>query len=297
MSEANLNYRGTSGAFKVRLQGKVRGTGGPYYPRLVFDLNLESISQESLRKVWLFQFQASLHCVGLGCIADSVPVQLGRELLGDGHPVTIPVCVEIPLDLYRVNAIESRRKDDIAFSLHYRLGCVTFWRNEAIPWAPPELEVLYQQHNVTIAQSDWVKDILPQLGFGACKVIEIPLGDSTTNLELGKATKALEDAHERLRHGAYDAVAQQCRLALEPFFEPSVKRSGARKKPKLVKSWETRLGNAADRWLNESVNAVRFTTNAGYRSGSGRFGRLEAEMLVMVTTALISYAAHSFNGD
>ncbi|MEW6159357.1 MAG: hypothetical protein AB1813_18175 [Verrucomicrobiota bacterium] len=297
MNEITFTYSCRFGALKLRTDpGRIRAEGGPLYPRIIVTCDIESVPQETLREAWLLQVQVGLDVPGKGRIADSLPVQINRQVYGTGHPIFGTVSVEFPIDLHRAQAIEASRQGDMSLSitLHWRLGYVAFWKRGASDVHDgDEVGTAYEPLQMTIPQSEWVKNVLPGLGLGTVMLVEVPINGIERSPELVNAVKALDDARDRLKVGLYDDAARQCRIALEPFFEQVDKPDGAGKMPQLKKSWEVKLGQAAYQWLGESVNAIKWAANPVHHSPTARFGRLDTEMLVMVTTALVSYAART----
>lgn len=140
--------------------------------------------------------------------------------------------------------------------------------------------------------------VLPRLGYGKVMAIELPVISIESCKALEHSFKALEKAQRHFSYGMYDDAVGACRVALEQFFEPMDKGDGSGKTiPKLKKSWESQLGKASYEWLNTSISSIKDAANKPHHSANDHFDRFGAQMLLTVTTALISYAAQQVSTE
>lgn len=270
----------------VPVQLIFRKAGGAYaHADLLFDSVVAVLDLQPSTRI------ASAHPVRLSylCKAD-------RE--GDGHE---HIHLEFPLTLHQLEFIESRRNGDVAFKIWLSLTVKAFGK----PLRPVALSknapaascrVLESYHInadlwLTIPASHWGDRILPGLGFGKIQMVELPAVSLASCEALGGSYAALKRAEYHLKQGAYDDAAGACRIALDPFFEQVDKPNGKGKMPVLKRSWETRLGEATYSWLDKCMSSVKGATNVVHHKATGHFDRFEAQMIFMVTTTLISYAA------
>lgn len=297
MNGVTFNYSAGYNALVMQIDpGTIRAVGGPVYPRLLFPCHFESVPQKGLREGRFTSFQAELSIPSLGKIADANPILFPVSVKGD----TVSRWnweFEVPLDLYRAEKIESLRITDVELQLQLRVCYAADWESNH-PYASNDIKNLdlgasALPVHLKINQAHWTQNILPGLGLGTVKLVEIPLHKIADSPEAQRSIKALDNARERLKRGAFDDAAMHCRIALEPYFEQVDKPDGSGKMPQLKKSWETRLGLAAHKWLAESLNAIKWATNASHHSTTAHFDKFEAEMLVAITTTLVAYVARS----
>jgi hypothetical protein len=146
---------------------------------------------------------------------------------------------------------------------------------------------------VTIPRSTWVEKVLDPTEFGKTYLIELPVIPVETCAKMKTSSDALQQAVKLESMGFYNEAVAQCRIALEPFFEivqaPDGK-GGTKQRRALKAAWQTRLAQQAYDWLNGSFLAVSQATNQPHHPASSNFDQMEAQMLLMITTALVSYA-------
>ncbi len=234
-------------------------------------------------------------------IASSSPVAV--DILA-GTGLELPdrlLHLEIPLDRIRLALLERMRKGgDVKLRLDCELlvdelvevGDVKQMPNPSV-WGLRTHHRLHSQVQVVIPRSTWVERVLPQTGFGQVHILELPAVPIESCAGLKAAFEALQQAQKLEREGYYIEAIGMCRKALEPFFESVEKTNDKGEKikvPVLKASWELRLGKAAYDWLNTSLIALKGPTNQALHLSSTIFGQLEAQMFLLVTTAVVSYA-------
>lgn len=296
MIEAIFSFRGTHHAIKARFSA-VRAIGGPAYPQLIFPVQFETVPQQGLRELRILAIRTNLSTPALGKIGTAAPTNMQFRFCNLASAIPFSATIEVPLDLYRAQKIEETRQQNGEFRLDCSLDYMAIWKRGGPTLKPPpdpiEIYTMAQQINIVIPQSEWIKSILPGLGCDGIKLIEIPMPVMATASGLEMPVLALEKAQQRFKLGLYDDAAAQCRIALDPFFDQEIKADGTGKMPRLKKAWEARLGEATHKWLAESSNAVKWATNSVHHSPSARFDRFEAQMLIMVTATLLSFAART----
>lgn len=307
MVETVFCLHGTLHVIKARLStSEVRSTGGPVYPQLIFPFQFETVPQRNPKELWILAIRAHLSTRTLGKIGTATPTNMPFRFGNLSSPSNFSATIEVPLDLYRAQKIEEGRKDSMELILDCWLdylaisdtaqraqeGLVEIRKSH--PMADPlELYTMHQRINITVPQSEWIKNILPGFGCDSTRLIEITLPEPATNPLFEQSILALENAQRHFKRGLYDETASQCRIALDPFFEPVQKPDGSGTMPVLKKNWELRLGEAAHKWLDASSSAIKRATNSVHHSPTARFDQFEAQMLLMITTTLVSYAARS----
>jgi hypothetical protein len=149
---------------------------------------------------------------------------------------------------------------------------------------------LAQGHgNFVIEQSLWVNKVLPNLGYNAGALIEMPAVSQLLPLEYSTAIQELNEARKYFDVGDYDKAVGHCRAALEPIRKgiPNVKNQIQ--------------GDSRFKWLKthysatfDFIDAITGTnstiSNKSHHTPSmGNFGRAEAETIIGTTYYIISY--------
>lgn len=286
---------------------KIQSIGGGVYPRLCLgiELNVKGDSfpvTDARYSIYLGTVIAEL-VVGNEKISDSLPKSLDR--LCYNYDFCENLYLEFPLDLRRVEWLERQRQGiTISALIRLRISILTLGvqRGASDEPKPPVAfrDAAYVNGDVPfdIPEAHWREKVLPGLGYGKVMTIELPVISMESCKALEHSFKALEKAQRHFSYGMYDDAVGACRVALEQFFEPMDKGDGSGKIiPKLKKSWESQLGKASYEWLDASLSAIKDAANKPHHSPNEHFDRLGAQMLLTVTTALISYAAQQASSN
>jgi hypothetical protein len=280
----------------------VKGVGSSIYPRLTFQVKLNISDEVGLHltekiQAWSFgTLSGELH-IDHEKIADIKTYSLNSiRSSKQNHPTDLYPNIEIPLDVRRLEWIEQKRSGKsfeatLRIDLHVQCFGSTQHTTE---FARDFINVSSIQGDISfiVPDTQWREQVLPGLGYGKVMVVELPAVSLDACAALSHSFKALENAQKQFSFGLYDESAGSCRVALEPLIEHTDKGDGSGKTiPKLKRSWETKLGTATYQWLNSSVGAIKEATNKPHHSPNNHFDRLEAQLLLMITTALVSYAA------
>ncbi len=277
---------------------QIRGEGGPEYPRLIIPINFTLRPSEDEGKINAY----SLLWLQIGLRIDKNNTTIGKSC---SEPIAEyswpgisprPVMIEIPLDLYRIEKIEELGGgDDIQFSLS---GSALIALHPSVPKAGPNERQEYKMDVekftrgffeiiFSIPHSHWVNKILPGLGHGKVKLIEIPIPEksdiSTT------AQEELKRAQNYFINGDYDKAVEHCRNALE-----SLKNRLPEIKNLLTNSkyeWLEEVGQATYDWIDKVYKKTRNVSSIPHHLPSiGHFDRFEAQTILIVTIALLSYS-------
>lgn len=282
----------------------VQAVGEIQYPRLFVPLNInvkgiDKKHQNEIYSVQLGAIQGELILNGQK-ISDSLPRHLNRLVFDFDQDEN--VYLEFPLDTRRIEWIEQHRQGSLVGSVRISIATLVLGQTRITRDDPPppvvfrEAVASYGDVPFAVPDTQWRETVLPMLGYGKVIAIELPAIPLESFLELDHSFKALMQAQKLFQIGHYDDAVAKCRTALEQFFESVevVNGDGEKKKiPKLKKSWEARLGQSTYNWLNESLGAIKDAANKPHHSPNDHFDRLGAQMLIMITTALISYAANA----
>lgn len=286
-------------------ESQIYGSGGAYAPCLSFlvrlDARFDAIQpREGIRYSTLRGKLALPEGVTIHSIESSVNLLVRADFpASTDHGVYL----EFPLDAGRVAALEKCRNGG---DLRLRLDlCIMAEKlcSLQIPPLPPDVvwghvihHELRLQEEILIPRSSWVERVLPGIGYGTINLIEMPAVPIQAVTGISHSFAALKQAQEHHRNGLYDDAVGKCRLALEPFFE-TVKIPGAdgepRKVPQLKASWQTRLGAATYAWLNSTLIGIKDATNKPHHSPNRHYDQFESQMIQLIATALIAYAARS----
>ena len=286
----------------------VQGIGGSLFPRIFFQVNLR-INDEmgwNLRnqvQAWSFGLLTGELVVGNEIVSNIKPYSVNRRRLGvEDHSPEFPLDIEVPIDAARIEWLEQQRAGgSFEAKLRIKLQVQIFGNNPHTPEFSCGLldeTMIYGEIPFTVPDSQWRDRVLPQLGYGKVIVFELPAISLESCAALDHSFKALEKAQRQFLLGMYDDTAGSCRVALDQFFEPTDKDDGSGKTvPKLKKSWEPKLGAATYKWLDDALIAIKEPANKPHHSPHIHFDRLGAQMLMMITTALVSYAAQQLSSE
>jgi hypothetical protein len=306
-SELYATNSGLKPEASINIQN-VHGVGGSILPRLIFQVRL-SISDEQgwhLRKqvqAWSFGLLTGELVVGNEVVSNVRPYSVNRRRLGtEDYPSELHLNIELPIDAARLEWLEQQRAGgSFEAKLRFKLQVQIFGNNQHTPQFSggllDETSIEGTLHLV-VPDTQWRERVLPCLGYGKVLVVELPAIGLNSCAALDHSFKALKKAQHQFSLGLYDETAGSCRVALDQFFElvEEEKEDGTRVKvPKLKSSWETRLGEATYKWLEGCLVAVKIPANKPHHSPNNHFDRLGAQMLLMITVALVSYAAHQIS--
>ncbi|MDD2701160.1 MAG: hypothetical protein PHH36_07955 [Sideroxydans sp.] len=295
----------TNSGLKVEASIKpeyVSGQGAGVLPRLNFQVRLviteeQGMGQQKPVQAWSFGMLSGELLVGTEKVADIRPYSINNRMLGgQNYPYDTHLNIEVQLDPRRIEWLEQKRAGkSFEATLKIQLQVQSFGFNQHTKdFSSGLLEASTIQGDIrfSVADTHWREQVLPGLGYGKVMMVELPAVSLEACKALDHSYKALEKAQKQLALGLYDDAVGSCRVALDQFFEQVDKPDDPGKKiPKLKKSWELRLGEATYQWLNSSLGAIKAEANTPHHSPNNHFDRLEAQMLMMVTTALISFAA------
>ena len=151
--------------------------------------------------------------------------------------------------------------------------------------------------NFEIPQSDWIKNMLPQLGHDSFRLIELPGTSQVIPTEYASSLKELEAAKKYFLNGDFDKTVGHCRSAIEPF-KPKKDQIKTFIKYKSELSWANDILEATDTWLLRLVRSTsQLTSKPHHMPSVGHFDRTEAEIIMMATTAIIAYIGKLENSN
>jgi hypothetical protein len=303
MNAVPFNYESNIVGEVVINSQNIRGSGGVYAPRLHFPctFKFKVYGETDL----IFTTLTGNMTIGGEKLCDSIPHTCNRVVRSQyGEQTDMPL-LEFALNPRVIERIEQRRRKDIEIHLELKLGVLAFGPPIAFPPKPDApLRVsnggtIQIQYSLTIPQSIWTDNVLPGLGHGLIRLVELPAITATSSEAFKKPFAALDQAHHQLKLGNYDEAAGKCRIALEPFWEMVEETKGGKTRdvPRLRKSWEKTLGKPTYDWLQKVLIEIKRATNRSHHSTQAHFDRLGAEMLITVTTVVVGYAARELENS
>lgn len=207
--------------------------------------------------------------------------------------------LEFPISQHQVDAVEKARASaDVSLTLQLKVEYSVLCQssNEAEVGVYPQRAILDTGVtevflNIKVPQSIWTKDVLTQLGFGKIILFEIPAVPISALASLGEAFEATKRAHALFGSGEYDLAVGLCRTAVQPL-RNHLKKIKAAVGDDTAADWAEKIGDATFDWLNIVVGKTHGMGSAAVHEGSpGRFGRLDAQMILTLTVSLLAYVA------
>ena len=151
--------------------------------------------------------------------------------------------------------------------------------------------------DLSIPHSHWVDKILPGLGYGKVKLIEVPIPEKIVPDTFQKALTELQEAQRYFVEGDYDKVVAHCRSAVQLIPESlKINLSGIEnpsfndKMKRFLDEFSSFLNDSKRDALETIIRAIwRLSSVSHHPSPSGYFNRADAEAISHVTTTLIAY--------
>ena len=111
--------------------------------------------------------------------------------------------------------------------------------------------------------------------------------------ELQHSYTALQRAHTKFTAGEYDEAIWQCRTAVDPLRE-ELRKIKEGSPDSLSADWAEEVGPATVDWLLTLLRKTHGVANTPTHSpNTGHFSRLDAQMILTVTTAVVAYVART----
>lgn len=266
---------------------KVTAKGDAFYPRLIVPIYLNNLKPLPLKDkeiaYVIVSAQATLLLDGSSvteiseAITLSTPVDVNYQRHSDQYQF------EFPLDYLRIKHIEEKRRDDANFKCYLRFLVAKYLLDNAVKRQNMiEYESVNETIEICIPQSNWIKKIIPNLGYFDYFIIEMP---KRKNI-IPKVDILLERADKAFLNWDTKSVFVHCR------------EIGSLLENTLKKHYGKYDFNYCERW---SRAYVKFNHHASLdlhlENISGSYvGQVieikknDAELLLINTKALIKYA-------
>ncbi|MBU6401469.1 MAG: hypothetical protein KGS61_14225 [Verrucomicrobia bacterium] len=284
----------------------VRGDGGATYPRLVLPLNFKfSPAGEAKQDLWFLGLHVQMSLQGgTSKIADATAKPFFRLVGVEAVEQNADVDVEFPLNHHRIELIEQHRRGDVLFRCDLYLTAARFGeprfdveRCSNLGPCVTDFQTIYTTLNFEVLQSVWIKNVLPGLGCGVVHVLEFPAVSLAACRELQHSYQALERAHAKFVAGEYDEAVWQCRTAVEPLRDDLKKIRDGRAES-LSTDWAEKVGSTTIDWLVAVLGKTWGVANTPTHSPrTGHFSRLDAQMILTVTSSVVAYVARTKASD
>ncbi|MFQ6087542.1 MAG: hypothetical protein ACE5K0_01390 [Candidatus Methanofastidiosia archaeon] len=296
MTEYSFKIRNYSDC-KIRVEEtKIRAEGGPEYPRLIIpvrlDLNPIKGQQGKEQRFVILNVQGSLFLQDHTFkIADAIPNFNFYKV--SYPPVSITYTIEFPLDSYRIKKIEEKRKGNMKLKLDLRF-LFGLYKSMVVEKQDTkdfltEFESIVVQINFNVFKSHWVEKLLPSFGYGKFKIVEVPIAASIIGEEFSKSLEELVHAQKYFNIGDYDKAVEHCRTAIEPI-KDKLPQFKSMIESNTEYEWVKDVGLSTYNWLDKIYKKTRNLTSKPHHLPSvGHFSRYDAEIIMLVVTALIAY--------
>ncbi|MDP3072293.1 MAG: hypothetical protein Q8N18_18525 [Opitutaceae bacterium] len=280
----------------------VCGRGGALAPALHLPASLElspvAMMQGPVRGVLIQEIGGTAvvdHAGGFQLLVQTVPIQ--RVILSGPAPHHVEL--SLPVTRQQLEAIElARAQGDVSVSLQLRLSflvlapadgrCQTGFQVPNIILDAGSSAVFA---NFKIPQSVWAGSVLSGMGYGRVLLFELPAFPVAALSTLGEAFEAAKRAHAMFAAGEYDVTVGLCRTAVQPL-RNHLKKIKEQAGDGTAADWAEKIGQATFDWLTTVTGKTHGVGSVAFHEGSsGRFSRLDAQMILTTTVSILAYAA------
>jgi hypothetical protein len=238
----------------------------------------------------------------LGCLEPLQVQEFHRRDWNNVRERSIDILV--PVSYSTLEAAELNRRGDVTLSFKLKLGITAYGEHRYIPPnVPPippgisDVALSTCEFGLQIPQSVWVTQVVNTSGYDQIRLVEFPSIDKTQHPDMANAYTALDRAQGYFKRGDYDTAVGDCRTALEPFWhrlKKQRKENGELINSKTTEQWAECVGEATVTWLQEVLKASWEVTHKRHHSHrSGHYSRLDAQMILAITTTVLSYIARN----
>ena len=297
---------------------QIRGGGGPDFPRLSVNLEVEMkpfapmVSGDQYRpglvvRHTLIQILGTMSFRGRQGREVEIAEFESKPLLHLSKDWPTSYQFSVPLDLARINRIEEQRAGDAALTFHFTALLAKHpgaSREESGKRIDESIEALRSTNfdlYVQIPQSHWINSVLPGLGYGKIKIVEIPTPDKLIPEVFAQAIREFEKAQQYMTQSDFDKAVAHCRNTLDLIpkvvhlkFEADAKPSYPDRVKKLLKEHLPEpLGDSKREAIEKMLTTLWSLTSISHHQNShpsaGYFSRADADLIMLMTTALLSY--------
>jgi hypothetical protein len=325
MAKESFGFYGfTIGELRIEPQ-QIVGGGGPEFPRIF--ANIEILMPPFEPAIAADQYQPGLlvhhTLIQLSCILSfngrhGQPIEIAEfsslPLLHRSEKRSSAHRMSIPIDLARLTRIEEQRTGDVILTFDLTALIAKHPAKaigNSVSGIDESIEVLRTAQlrlTVQIPQSHWVYSVLPGLGYGKLKIVEVPTPDRVIPEVFAEAIKEFEKAEQYMKQSDFDNAVSQCRKTLDLIpnvvrltFEANARPSYPDRVKQLLKDHlPVPLGNSKREAIEHMITTLWKLTSITHHQNSqtsGYFGRADADLVMLMTTALLSYVGRLLSTD
>ena len=280
-------------------------SGGRLYPRLFLPLNLELkkldknlIIEQKIPKFIINSVKAELYVENEPeKLSDSIPI-FSEATFYRNRTESANLRFEFPVDHNKIDRIEINRSDDIKLKMAIQFQLAVFEPiNYAVDTHLTETKyfitnyrTIYEDFNVEIPQSYWLKNVLPNLGVGEFFVIELPKGTD----EIREAWEFISRAEHAFRNWDSKSVFANCR-ELGELLDGKVKAKFGNSSFSYKERWQRRYDNYTH-YASLDLHLEKLKANSNnYNSADLKAYKSDAENMILSAKVLTKYAQELLN--
>jgi len=295
MPEASFYFNSTYNKCSID-PTEVNSVGGPENPKIQVWLNLELNPGEGkqYQPFILLSIDAKLR-------AFDNPFDIASGISFQHSKITgkysTRVMLEFVLSGYKILKIEEKRIDNFKATIDVNFRAINT-QSYTVPIGNTKKDITFMTDitqtfcNISfeIPQSLWITKHLAGLAWQASSIVELPSSNELIPEEYSSSLTELAKANEYFNKGDYDKVVAHCRSAIDPI----------RKKLPELKSlitskssyeWIDSVNASTFNWLDKLIKETgNFASKTHHTPSTGHFSRHEAQVVQMITTAIIAYA-------
>lgn len=280
----------------------VTGRGGALAPALHLPATLEispiAMMQGPVRGVLVQELGGTAvvdHAGGFQLSVCATPIQ--RVILSGTAPHHVEL--SLPVTRHQLEAIETARaQGDVSLSLQLRLSFFVLAPIEGKgPTGFQSPNVIVDAGtspvfaNFKVPQSVWAGPVLSGMGYAHTLLFELPAFPVAARATLGEAFEAAKRSQAMFNVGEYDVTVGLCRTAVQPL-RNHLKKIKDRVGDGTAGDWAEKIGQATFDWLTTITGKTHGVGSVVFHEGSsGRFSRLDAQMVLTTTISILAYAA------
>ena len=325
LAEQTIKVNSTRGVGRVRIDpGSVSGEGGPLDPRLVVPVTVEMDARPREEMLALIRLSGSLHLDNAWNPATRIGLVDSHDLIHNMNYRSLPqgtsshrVELRFPLTLALVERLEQTRQasPNKEFVAEVHLEGIVAWLRETHGQVPLQGQTIEDTQpaglwrlgmhsevslfwltdidplRVTIDQSSWISNVLPGLGYGQVRLLEIAFPPVPDKERWEKALKHVEQAENHFLHGNDPEVLQSCYAALESLEGAPKAIFDKVSDPQKRDHLNTVLKNTKD-----FMHAGRHVSREGERVGEFDTDRRDSDFALSQTKIWLVYIARLLAG-
>lgn len=218
-------------------------------------------------------------------------VQLPVPLLIDKPEYSRKHTFQFKLTEKALSLIERQRQGDVNLAINIQLGANILVRISSMY----QLKLVEECHNklsFSIPKSIWVESMLPQLGYGSFKLVEIPLAHSFLKEAYDNIIDEFDKAETYFNQQDYDKCIAHCRHTMDAL-NRNLKKIRDGMSSESAFKWLKNIDEATYDWIDKVSKANSAITSKAHHSGhKTSFTKYEAESIYLTTVSLMNIVGH-----